>query len=579
MPDDDQQTWTRQRGAAALTWLVLLIHAGLLLDVARYNCATHDEYWHIPVGLWNATHGQFHYENLNPPLPRVLAAVPLIMAGAETGRVDETADKEHRADAFVAANRDRYPSLVTLARIPSILISVLTGWVLASWAREVFGPGAAVLSAVLWSFSPNVLGHASLVTSDVPAACAMLLTLRCAWKYAVAPSWSLSLLLGLWLGLAQLVKFTCLLAYPLVVAVWWIQRCRNSDRQPQTYRQTLLQWIVLLTLSLTVINAGYLFHGSGRLLKAYQFQSQAMQQIQSLSLLSSLPVPLPADFVEGVDHQRHVMAQWHPVYLDGEWSFEGFRNYYLSAWWYKSPHAIQILLALAVLAVCWPRRERRHLRLQVTLLLPVLLLFFVASSSSMQLGYRYLLPVTPFVFLFAAQLASAGGRRIGMPQAAALAAAIALVATARCHPHYLSYFNERSGGPENAQTHLLDSNLDWGQDLLALRDYVRSNRIENLRLAYFGMVVPTDIGLPYTVPRSDTLTPGWFAISANFVGGRPHTIRNPDGSHDSVDVNAFAWFRWFEPRARIGHSILVYELTREDIDRVTQILSASGRSR
>ena len=238
MPNDEQRKWKSHRQALCATIVVLLVHAVILLNVAFTTCVTHDEYWHIPAGLWNATEGRFDYENLNPPLPRVLSAIPLILAGAKTGDVKDGVDKETRADTFVAANHDRYSQLVSYARLATIALSLVTAWILATWALELFGPGAAVVSAVLWCFSPNVLANSCLVTSDTPAACAMLLVIRAAWKFADRPTWRGALWLGLWLGVAQLMKYTCLLALPLVIAIWWIRRFH--DVEPVSYTHLTL---------------------------------------------------------------------------------------------------------------------------------------------------------------------------------------------------------------------------------------------------------------------------------------------------------------------------------------------------
>jgi Gpi18-like mannosyltransferase len=575
MSDDGQRTWKSHRVAGVVVALVMVVHTGVLLNVAFNTCVTHDEYWHIPVGLWNLTHGEFHYDNLNPPLPRVLSAIPLVIAGAETGDVADDADKETRADTFVAANHDRYSRLISLSRLSTIAVSLFVAGLLASWALELFGPGAAVTSVILWCFSPNVLANAPLVTSDVPAACAMLLVIRAAWKYAERPTWRRALWLGFWFGVAQLVKFTCILAAPMIIAIWWVRRCGNGDCDKQKTSVTAKQWAALLLVTILTVNMGFLFRGTGRPLNEFKPQSQSMTAIQRLVPWTTMPVPLPADYIEGIDHQRTIMEQLHPVYLNGKWSFEGFRSYYLYTLWYKTPHATQILAAVSLLVTIWPSRSHRNFRLQAAILLPVLLLTLVASLSHMQLGHRYLLPVFPFLFLFAGQVASVGVRRIGLPQFLAIAATFGLASTLRCHPHYLSYFNELSGGPETADTLLVDSNLDWGQDLFELRDFVKEHDVQDLRLAYFGMVNPVDLGIPYSLPNNDSLRPGWYAISVNFVRGGPHTIRHPDGRYDAVMFNTFGWFRLpeIQPVATIGHSIRIYNLSAANIQRVNQVLA------
>ena len=126
------------------------------------------------------------------------------------------------------------------------------------------------------------------------------------------------------------------------------------------------------------------------------------------------------------------MEGGHPSFLDGELKFDGgFPDYYTKAWWYKTPHATQALCVLGLLTVVWPRRERRNIRLQLFLFLPILVLFVIGSSSSMQLGIRYLIPTYPFLFLFASQMASVGSRSFGVPQFLALVLVAGVAASVR----------------------------------------------------------------------------------------------------------------------------------------------------
>ncbi|MEZ6124751.1 MAG: hypothetical protein R3C49_16505 [Planctomycetaceae bacterium] len=572
-----RRLWKDHKTAAGLVGCCLLVHAVLAFQVACYNCVTHDEFWHIPAGVWNLKTGRFHYDNLNPPMPRVLAAIPLVLSGVSTGDVAEDADKETRADEFVVANGDRYHRYIVLARTTTIALSLITAVVMASWAFELFGPGAAVLSSFLWCMTPDILAHGSLVTSDAPAALSMLLMFRSVWKHALAPNMRPALWMGLAFGTAQLVKFTCIVGIPLACGVWCLFRFRNAQAAPAKGKTIAGQWLFAAVICLLTINLGYLLQGTLRPLNSFQFQSQAMQSLRDSFPLPNFRVPLPADFVEGIDHQRSIMEQQHPIYLDGLWSFSGFPDYYIKTWWYKTPHQIQLLCVLTLIGLMFSSQRSRELPLQICLLLPVFLLGFIASRTSMQLGNRYLLPAFPFLFLFASQMASFGRRPFGGPQILAAVLAISMLWTAvlKNHPLHLSYFNELAGGPEQGRFHLIDSNIDWGQDLLALKEFVDRNQITDLKLAYFGMIVPTRVGLKFTVPVAETLQPGWHAISVTFVQGKPHTIREPDGGYHSVDFNAFGWARMFRPKQAIGHSILLYDLSAADAARVRSAAPAA----
>jgi hypothetical protein len=152
------------------------------------------------------------------------------------------------------------------------------------------------------------------------------------------------------------------------------------------------------------------------------------------------------------------------------------------------------------------------------------------------------------------------------------ACCLALPFSLRFHPHHLAYFNGLAGGPLLGRAHLVDSNLDWGQDLRALKAWLERRNgepISNLRLAYFGMLPPRSLGIDYTLPPSRVPEPGWYAVSVNFVQGRPHLVRDRTGASHAVGLDEFGYLRFFPTSrvATIGYSIDVYHLTPFDIAR------------
>src|ERR1700679_3598279 len=149
--------------------LLLTIHAVLGITAAARLTATHDEYWHLPVGLLNLKTGRFDFDNLNPPLCRMAAALPLLLTSAQTGPVNVQHDAMGWGDVFIAANGQHYGTWFFLGRTMIVLISVLGGLVTALWARELSGDAAGCLAALLWAFEPNLIAHGSLVTTDMGA--------------------------------------------------------------------------------------------------------------------------------------------------------------------------------------------------------------------------------------------------------------------------------------------------------------------------------------------------------------------------------------------------------------------------
>jgi hypothetical protein len=266
------------------------------------------------------------------------------------------------------------------------------------------------------------------------------------------------------------------------------------------------------------------------------------------------------------------MEAQHPVYLNGRWNLDsGFPDYYLCALAYKLPHATQLLLVVSFGLLCCARGLPDRFRMLALLGVPIVALLGVASNSSMQLGVRYILPIFPFLYLLASYAGTIWTQPAGKFRKILLSLGVPfLLWGLRYHPHHLAYFNELAGGPAAGSEHLLDSNIDWGQDLYELSEYLQAHQIEEVGLAYFGMLPPARLGIPYHFPPSISqvqlmhqIPPGWYAISVNFVAGRPHTIRDRDDSSRAVNYLEFGYFRELTPAARIGWSINLYRVDYE----------------
>jgi hypothetical protein len=184
---------------------------------------------------------------------------------------------------------------------------------------------------------------------------------------------------------------------------------------------------------------------------------------------------------------------------------------------------------------------------------------------------RYVLPALPFLFVAASRVAtwpSRWGRRLAVP--AWIALVVATVAGLRSHPHQISFFNAAAGGPARGSEHLLDSNIDWGQDLLHLGAWLRDNpEVADLHLAYFGSVDPRAAGIEYALPPKSPAA-GWHAVSVNFVRGYRHFTFDGEGGVTFVRESDYSWLRDVAPVARCGWSIAVYEIDDAEARRLSE---------
>jgi hypothetical protein len=265
---------------------------------------------------------------------------------------------------------------------------------------------------------------------------------------------------------------------------------------------------------------------------------------------------VPEDYARGlVFVVTHSEAR--SAFLMGELSDRGFPQYFLMTFLLKTPLPLLLLTALAVARA--PRLARRD---AVLLWLPVVVYVGLTFTRGLQIGHRHLLPVYPFLFLAAGEAASRlvdWRRPIGLVVAAVLGLWYG-VGTLRVHPHHLAYFNEIAGGPANGWRLLVDSNLDWGQDLKRLAQWTRTHDVPRLKLSYFGSADPAYYGIEaqalpgYTAPHAARLTreiaPGdVLAVS----------VTNLQGVYlDAEDRRLMDRIRVLEPIGRAGWSIRIY---------------------
>lgn len=517
---------------------------------ARQWTPTHDEYWHLPLGLYALQTGDARADPINPPLVRMWAALPLWWQGVSLGALDVPAKDAYAVgDAFQRAHAENHRELFFRGRLMMIPLGVLGGVIVVLWSRHWWGDAAGILAAVLWCGCPILLAHSAIVAHDFPVTVATLALLFVTMRLRERPSNFGAAGVGVLIGVACLTKFsatTLLVVTPLFWCLLPPSRRILWPRQALGMLSGGLAWWLVLHL-------GYLpdtLFG------------------QPLPTTSWTLMWLPRGFVAGLDALSATLKVPHPVYLDGEWSLTGFRAYYLFGLLYQLPLGLWACGLMAV-ALLWKQTSNRvELRRAIAITFVVLALLVPASLSANQLGLRYVMPIIPLGILFAASAARdwkpAGSiRRLAVCIAAGLA-----LAALRYHPHHLSYFNELAGGPEHGREHLVDSNLDWGQGLHKLRDYLAQHpSAERLQLAYFGTASPALLGIKYEFPASPQPQPGRYAISANFVAGRPHMLRDLDGRERQLALDELAPFRFFTPKAMMGYSIAYYEISLEDVAR------------
>jgi hypothetical protein len=621
---------------------------------------TIDEVIHLPAGISYWQRSTFRLYHHNPPLVKLVAALPVIVSGVHTDGLyqpsfwrPEPPNKFVLAHLFAYENASDYFELFTRARLVMPLFTVVGGLVVFAWSRRLYGGGGGLLSLALWVFCPNILAHARLVTTDVAATALGVLATYSFWCFLKVPSWSRAALAGLALGLAELTKFSLVLLYgvwPVLGAVHLLIGRDDGDRKRRVLRG-VEQGALILVVSIVVIDAGYAFEGVGRRLGDYEFVCAALtrpvapgmarpqvaqEPYRSLlrfrgnrfrdTWLGQIPMPLPAHYLLGFDDQKMEAegipekilrpdregidgeeVKGYPVYLDGVLSQKSWWYYYLLALVYKVPEGTWLLVTSALAVLVLTRRVRAPWFDELCVLaMPAVVLIVISVFTNIGIGVRYVLPIFPYAFIAAGRLvpwAEGMSTRVGRWLARAwigLGLAATATATLAVAPHYLAYFNLVSGGPAHGSDHLIDSNLDWGQDLVGLRRWLAAHAPgQRVGLAYFGQINPAIFDMrpgesfewflpppvPGTIrkddplpsrdrfgPRPARLQPGLYAVSASLARGLPWRVYdNARWLPYSAWEHAFEYFHTLTPIARIGYSIFVYRVTEGDAARLAPL--------
>ncbi len=536
----------RRRGFVVALFLALF--AQLVLSGPRLSI-TSDEPSHIIAGLTYLLTGDLWAQPLHghPPLLNMLCAAPLLL---QPNLPDLPASPGWGVD-FLSYARAVLPRLgpierlTFVTRLPVMLLTVLLAALVYRWAVEFFGGWAGVLALALLTFDPNLLAHANLATTDLGVTLWGLGATYAAWHAARAPlaasRWAWIGCSGFFLGLTLASKGSGFLYIPALIAILVWPRRRLT-----ALGQLLVESALLIAVAFVALWA------------VYGFQVGALPD-------GDIIVPFPAHF-----GQWRILFQavQRVAFLRGETRLGGWWWYFFYTTAVKTPLALLAMGGWAA-ALCL-RRGPRHWNAVAPLLFFPAFYWLTAITSGMNIGHRHLLPTFPFAYIFIAQLATLrlpalpARRRLARDALGALLALHALAAL-MIAPFYLAYFNLLAGGARQGYRHLVDSNVDWGQSFIALRDYMTVAGIPIVRLSYYTYADPAAYGLTYEplppVPGipADVLTPfapqpAVYAISATPLQG---VMVSPGDLYD--------WFRHREPVAQPGYGLLVYAVQPEDV--------------
>ena len=624
--------------ALVLVWWVMAVSG------VGQKSTTFDEIAHLTAGHSYWLTGDFRLQPENGNLPQRWAALPLLLGPYRFPSLDQEAWRTF--DVFAMGHHFFYDLgndldfMLLAGRATMAVLGGALGLLVYAWSRRLFGASGGIVSVALYAFCPALLANGPLITSDIAAALFFAAAAWAVWAvlHAVSPTSVLAAALAV-AGLC-LSKMSGVLIVPVALVLLGIRladgrplpvtlrRARQIRSRPGQLAVLAAAAALQATIVLLLVWAFYDFryslfggHPAGHAPLDWEGVLPAAGSLAPAIELARRHQLLPEAYLYGFTYMTKYAAT-RPAFLNGQHSWIGWPWFFPYCLAVKTPLCLLGLVLAgavgAVLGCSAPVRENLYRTAPLWVLLGVY--WASAVASHLNIGHRHLLPTYPAMLVLAGGLAvwlEAGGR--AARTLIALASLAYVVESVLTWPNYLAYFNQLAGGPRHAYRHLVDSSLDWGQDLPGLARWLDRHAASGtpVYLSYFGTGDPDHYrmqarrlpGYFDTWRRRDEwypLTGGIYAVSATMLQSvytmapgpwaAPYEqhyqaalaalrhIADPSGDQAERErlmrefmkdeflafdhlrfARLAAWLRRREPDDSVGYSILVYRLTDRDV--------------
>ena len=624
-----------KRHAAWILFGLLAFYGIISLLVSAQESATFDEKAHIPSAYSYVRYGDMRLNPEHPPLLKDLAGLPLLFLDVkfplDTPEWQNGINEQWTlGDLFMNCTRpdiacNDSDAILFWSRLPITLVALLLGLFLFFWGRELGGALAGLIAAALFVLDPNTIAHGHYVTTDIGIAAFLFFAFYFFVHFLKRPSWKNVLLAGCFLGLAELTKFSAVLLFPifglfaLLYALTKPTATPQSDTTPSRLHprfsilfEYLSKYAVMVVVCFALISIVYALNtwnmpaektiANAELVFAGERPAKVFAR-ETLTTLATTPGLAPmAHYFLGVFMVFSRVAGGNTFYFLGTVSDTASPYYFPIIFALKESLPLLFLLLVTtgytlfritkavsgkqasdffrVFAESFQARITQYLALFF-----ILFYSYVSITGNLNIGFRHLFPILPFLYLLIAKTLADFIRRhmeqsgyLIRPLFALLFVSMLLVPLS-VYPSYLSYYNAIAGGNENGYKIATDSNYDWGQDLKHLRNFIDEHNqclkadylgcderlvelppIDTIRLDYFGGSNPA-LYLPgrYTAWHSDNEPEsGWYAVSAVF-------FQESIYKHKAPGKRGYEWLRDLGEDARAGDSIFIFYVSPDDL--------------
>ena len=548
---------------------------------------TFDETAHVTAGYSYLIKKDMRVNPEHPPLVKNIAAFPLLFLNLNfpSDSPNWTQEQPPRwwvqfdlANDFIYNSKNNPDKIMLFSRTVMILFLLLLGFLIFHFARKKYGNKAGLISLFLFSFSPTFLAHGRLINTDIGAAFGALLSFYFWLRFFEKPSKKNVLLAGITFGIALSLKFSLVLLIPTFIIITLVYALLQEKPLHQLLKYSLLSFLAGVIGMVFVVFPLYQYH-----VYNYPPERQARDAeyiletfgnrtiVNGIIYSSEKPFLRPfAQYFLGLFTAMQRVDGGNTTFFLGEISSGSFKSYFPTVYFIKETLTFHILtiisLALLFLYILKYRLFQRPIYAlreyfaEFSMFVFMAIYWYTSINSNLNIGVRHLLPVFPFAFILVGGAISKINFSKSFKILLFALFSFQIYSVISIYPHFLAYFNE-TVTPQKGHLYVVDSNLDWGQDLKRLKNLLNEKEIDFIYIDYFGggnldyylgeknYKRWEGLNSPHDFPKGN-----WLAVSLNQLqGGRGIPVKGYDQRTDY-----YMWLNKYEPSYVIGYSIFLY---------------------
>lgn len=428
------------------------------------------------------------------------------------------------------------------------IYTLLIAIILFLWIRDLTGKENLfwTIPLLLFLFDPMVLAYSMIILSDMASGFAMLITLFSLWRFYKFKSVKYFYIFCLALSFSFIVKPSTVFLIPCLLLFFILLELYSKKNLFQLIN--LKRGLILLITIFLFINASYQFKDSFRTIKSYHFKSELFKTIQNnTTSLGFIPIPFPSSYIYSYDLvQRNKEvgggvegSSYRGVFLNGETKLKGgFWNYYIEVGLIKIPVVSLLFILTTVFFGLYIFKRKSFWNFHSWYIIPIIFYLLVMSFlNPFQIGIRHLLIIYPLFFIaIAVAISHALRKRRNLQYVFLALVLIFLTDVVYYYPNYIPYTNWFVVKKKNVYLKTNDSNIDYGQSLSKIRDFIKQN---------------SEFKVPTVKPQV-----GKFIASIEQIQ-----------KFGYLHPNSFDWLLKHKPVGHYNYSLLLFDIKENDLNR------------